>query len=173
MTARETVRGGTKGLTNEYTRLTSSRVAKKKIKDQRSTPGFCERPAFGTRPPRHAPQCLPAFLFVTMLLRQDSLVASMASRGERGESDTRGMYERNYYAEEAFISRPRPTLYSTRDIRRAAGPTTAAVASASDWTTTESRATTRSPTPTTARAPPTLSAQEGSTERARATPAGP
>ena len=93
MTARETVRGGTKGLTNEYTRLTSSRVAKKKIKDQRSTPGFCERPAFGTRPPRHAPQCLPAFLFVTMLLRQDSLVASMASRGERGESDTCGRRE--------------------------------------------------------------------------------
>ena len=82
MTARETVRGGTKGLTNEYTRLTSSRVAKKKIKDQRSTPGFCERPAFGTRPPRHAPQCLPAFLFVTVL-RPNSIVASMASRGER------------------------------------------------------------------------------------------
>ena len=42
------------------------------------------------------------------------------------------MYERNYYAEEAFISRPRPTLYSTQDIRRAAGPKTAAVAAASD-----------------------------------------
>ena len=90
MTARETVRGGTKGLTNEYTRLTSSRVAKKKIKDQRSTPGFCERPAFGTRPPRHAPQCLPAFLFVTMLLRPDSTVASMASGKATPADDERG-----------------------------------------------------------------------------------
>ena len=163
MTARETVRGGTKGLTNEYTRLTSSRVAKKKIKDQRSTPGFCERPAFGTRPPRHAPQCLPAFLFVTMLLRPDSIVASMASRGSdtRGRRDDPRHYERNYYAEEAFISRPRPTLYSAQDIRRAAGPNSTAVAAASDLTTKENPATTR---PTTVRAPPSLSAPAASAE---------
>ena len=68
------------------------------------------------------------------------------------------MYERNYYAEEAFISRPRPTLYSTRGIRRAAGPNSTAVAAATPSTMTESRVTTH---PTTVRAPPSLSAPEG------------
>ena len=43
----------------------------------------CERPAFGTRPPRHAPQCLPAFLFVTVLRPDDSItnVTPPLSRG--------------------------------------------------------------------------------------------
>ena len=77
------------------------------------------------------------------------------------------MYERNYYAEEAFISRPRPTLYSAQDIRRAAGPKKAAVAAATPSTKTENQETTHSPNQKIASAP------EGSAARARATAAAP
>ena len=131
----------------------------------------CERPAFGTRPPRHALPCLPAFLFVTVL-RPNSIVASMASRGEhtRGRREPAVCTKGIIMQRKAFISRQRRGLYSTRGIRRAAGPTRAAVAAASEWTKTENRATTRSPTPTSALQNARAPAARG---RARETAAGP
>ena len=81
------------------------------------------------------------------------------------------MYERNYYAEEPFISRPPTSLYSGPSTHRAAGPRLVVVAAATPSTKTESRVTTR---PTTARVPPTVSARLAASEvRARVTAAAP
>ena len=98
---------------------------------------------------------LPTAPFLCNLLRPDSIVASrrwrgsggslcpgrarsiLIGRGRQGTPVSRH-YERNYYAEEAFISRQRPTLYSAQDIRRAADPRIVVVAAATQTTKTES-----------------------------------
>ena len=181
------------------TRPTACRSPARSTRSQSPRTSACERArvpllasvhAFGTRPPLsrshfHAyphSSCVTCYAQLVSSRRwrrgcsNGSLCPGRArwilmGRGRLGTRGRVGITKGNYYAEEAFISRQRQGLYSARGIRRAADPRIVVVAAATQTTKTESRATTRSPTPTTAL--PTVRAPAGPAARARATAAAP